>query len=369
MTSDQESTVPAEPQVLLTRETWSHHLGPERQYLGRRKAREEERTRLLQASSPEGLGGKNQDALHANGLAQHVSDQLAQHTCVPNGPAKRKLQEQEKKDNVVPDNVLTGPMVRGSGVRSQGLLSPEHSHKEESAIINASTGPGMVTHTNADAHIVSMEAENSMENSVRQRMKNTMENTPKQKMKKIENLARQMENTMQNPASQRIENTVENPESHKIENTVESPVRQRIAENAVLRATWFSQNLEPGQEETEGWGTPLVGTSPTHQLYDVRAAGDYLNLVAEEEEDEEELCVVRATLGRGFRARAQSFYSICSIDADDLDTDQSQTAEHTSFIQSHIAEPTASIQSHTVEPTAIQSHSVEHTASIRSHTQ
>ncbi|KAK6299588.1 hypothetical protein J4Q44_G00296210 [Coregonus suidteri] len=138
-----------------------HHTslrGVQTSHDGRRKAREEERTRLLQASSPEGLGGKNQDALHANGLAQHVSDQLAQHTCVPDGPAKRKLQEQEKKDNVVPDNVLTGPMVRGSGVRSRGLLSPEHSHKEESAIINASTGPGMVTHTNADAHIVSMEA-------------------------------------------------------------------------------------------------------------------------------------------------------------------------------------------------------------------
>ncbi|XP_064799761.1 la-related protein 4B-like isoform X1 [Oncorhynchus masou masou] len=33
MTSDQESAVPAEPPVLLTRETWSHHLGLERQHL------------------------------------------------------------------------------------------------------------------------------------------------------------------------------------------------------------------------------------------------------------------------------------------------------------------------------------------------
>lgn len=82
-----------------------------------------------------------------------------------------------------------------------------------------------------------------------------------------------MENTMQNSASQRIENTMENPERQKIVNTIESPVRQRIAENEVLWDTWFSRTLDPGQEETEGWRTRLVKTSPTHQLYDVRAGG------------------------------------------------------------------------------------------------
>ncbi|XP_059901705.1 spidroin-2-like [Gadus macrocephalus] len=112
------------------------------------------------------------------------------------------------------------------------------------------------------------------------------------------------------------------------------PLKQKVKDNAAVRASWFRRLPEGpgGQRGPGGWGpagtaaTPVGGGGADPV---VAAATPLPPLVSawrekrpapeeEEEEEEEEECIVTATLGQGFVARTQSFYSICSISAEDL---------------------------------------------------
>lgn len=85
----------------------------------------------------------------------------------------------------------------------------------------------------------------------------------------------------------------------------QSPARQRILESAKIRTLWFLPAESPAAKVTVSDRLQPVGGSQ-HKHTD---------------EDGDEACVV-TTLCRGVERRTQSFYSICSIDVDDLEHDQ-----------------------------------------------
>lgn len=87
--------------------------------------------------------------------------------------------------------------------------------------------------------------------------------------------------------------------------------------NAELRSSWFQQPPPSPPEQLQQlniWpGTPnLQKSSPVGEK----------SSVAPGQEAAEELCVVATTLGQGFETRTRSFYSICPIEAEDLDHEQ-----------------------------------------------
>ncbi|XP_061522349.1 uncharacterized protein LOC133396476 [Phycodurus eques] len=110
----------------------------------------------------------------------------------------------------------------------------------------------------------------------------------------------------------------------------QSPARQNIVENATRRALWFTQNFA-GQKllQPEGcWSASAVvshvncGEVSHNSKLSSSLGQDQVSLISED-------CIVTTTLGQNFQTRTQKFYSICSIDTDDLDHDdhgQAQTS-------------------------------------------
>ncbi|XP_074550131.1 uncharacterized protein LOC141807811 isoform X3 [Halichoeres trimaculatus] len=119
----------------------------------------------------------------------------------------------------------------------------------------------------------------------------------------------------------------------------QSPVKQRIQDNATLRALWFTQRVEEQQRSCSSSPVGLPDSRDdvtVHQISQVSDDQPPLPPVSVCEVTqpgpppavEEEVCVVATTLGQGFETRTRSFYSICPIDADE-DLDHEQVHSHT----------------------------------------
>ncbi|XP_042255238.1 uncharacterized protein LOC121888045 isoform X1 [Thunnus maccoyii] len=297
-----------------------------------------ERRGLLQPPLHDGLNEVTEQVRqHAAAVAQHVCME-EEETRVADGPAKCKPPQDEERPLEPDSKVYTEEASVGSDKtkRSERDLKPGSTHKEEQAIIiTTSTN----IHTNTDtAAGVTHTARPSCE-----------------------------------PAPY-------------MEVPTQSPARQRILENATLRALWFNQ-LPDGQEKPAGsWSAParLPSASWQSNIGVSEVSGDQpLPQVStrwetqrdspradHKDEDGEEVCVVTTTLGQGFKTRTQSFYSICSIDADDLDHDhdhsQSQTAGATHSL--HTAEvETAALPCIVESPVLSQSHTEASTACDQKH--
>ncbi|XP_046880419.1 uncharacterized protein LOC124470535 isoform X2 [Hypomesus transpacificus] len=304
-----------------------------------------ERTNLLQTSIPDGLAGRDQDRRHTASMVQRVCV-MAEVTCLADRSAQPKPPEEGgEKALTGREDVPTGPAVKtgsSGGTRSKGAFKPERTHKEGS-IITTSAGPGPDTlqGTRRSACVPDALAAKSTD---------SCETAP----------------YMDKPC--------------------ESPVKQRIAANATLRATWFSQPATVHDQGGPGCWRSAAARSPANGCLGDSSAvavsgglvlpvqlcegGQRDSLRAQlEEEDEEEECIIRAALGKGFRARAQSFYSLCSIDADDLDPDPSGTAEAETGVLPPTTLPTASDQLQAEESTAFdQSNEAKSVLNLKSHT-
>ncbi|XP_035513120.1 uncharacterized protein LOC118324765 [Morone saxatilis] len=162
-----------------------------------------------------------------------------------------------------------------------------------------------------------------------------------------------------------------------------SPVRQKIIDNATIRSQWFSQPADekkPLNVRSAPARLPCGNCQPPPPPpVSVCQETQQVSPAAELKEEEEEVCVVTTTLGQGFETRTWSFYSICSIDADDLEQDgRSQTAAPPCIVvppvssQSHadardqscVTEPEATGG----EPAPAQSHAAEHSSTAPSQT-
>lgn len=318
-----------------------------------------ERSGLLQPTLHDGLNEvTDQVRQHAAAVAQHVClDE--EETCVANGAAQRKPPEDEETHPELDNKVGTeAPVVSGdSTTRSERDLKPASTHREKGAIIiTTSTN----IHTDTDA-------ETGMTHTARPSC---------------------------GPAPY-------------MEVPTQSPVKQRILENATLRALWFNQ-LPDGQKHqkpTSCWSAParLTPASDTESEVSDDQPPPLVSACQEtqrdspkaehKDEEGEEVCVVTTTLCQGLETRTRSFYSICSIDADDLEHDhvhsQSQTAGAETAALPCIVESPASSQSHpeaftvcdqlyvTVskttsqsqdqEPASVQSHAAEESSTILLH--
>ncbi|XP_038588299.1 uncharacterized protein LOC119913062 [Micropterus salmoides] len=292
-----------------------------------------ERSGLLQPALHNGLNEVTEQVRqHAAAVAQHVClDE--EDTCVADGPAQRKPPEDEDRHQGLDCKVWTEAVSGDITSRSERDLKPASAHEEKGAIINT---------TSTNIHI-DTDAEAGMTHPARPSC---------------------------GPAPY-------------MEVLTQSPVRQKILENATVRALWFNP-LPNGEKQHKPSGclsAPAMLPSANFQG-DVTASEvlsdqppspvsvcqgtlrDFLRPEYEEEEGEE-VCVVATTLGQGFETRTRSFYSICSIDADDLEHDhvhsQSQTAgathsPHTAEVETAalpcIVESPVSSQSHAEAPTA-----------------
>uniref|UniRef100_A0A3Q2XNV1 HTH La-type RNA-binding domain-containing protein n=1 Tax=Hippocampus comes TaxID=109280 RepID=A0A3Q2XNV1_HIPCM len=107
----------------------------------------------------------------------------------------------------------------------------------------------------------------------------------------------------------------------------QSLTRQNIVANATRRAQWFTQNLE-GQKllHPEGYRSGSSGTRgdscskvPRDLTLSSVSHQDRVSLIGED-------CIVTTTLGQDLQTRTQRFYSICSIDTNDLDHDDHSQA-------------------------------------------
>lgn len=287
-----------------------------------------ERSSLLQPPLHDGLNDVTEQVRqHAAAVAQHVCLDEEEKR-VADGPAQRKPAEDEERPPELGNKVWTEAAVAGgdSTTRSERDLKAASTHDKKGAIIiTTSTN----IHTNTETEV-------------------GMTHTGVPSC---------------GPAPY-------------MEVPTRSPAKQKIVENATLRALWFNQ-LPDRHPSKKCWSSParlpsancqgnatgsevsdnqrplpLVSECPETQL-------DYPKAEHNEEEGED-VCVVATTLGQGFETRTRSFYSICSIDADDLEHDhvhsQSQTAGathplHTAEAETAalpcIVESLASGQSHT----------------------
>ncbi|KAM7369615.1 hypothetical protein PAMP_010925 [Pampus punctatissimus] len=247
-----------------------------------------ERRGLLQPPLHDGLSAVTEQVRqHAAAVAQHVCLE-EEKTRVSDGPADWKLPQDEERPLELDNKVWTEAAAVHSDEtrRNERDLKAGSTHEEEQAII-ITTSTNM--HTNTDtAAGVTHTARPSCE-----------------------------------PAPY-------------MEVPTHSPARQKILENATLRASWFTQ-LSEGQEKPAGyWSANCQANIRASNVSDdqpqpaVSACQETQQdpPTAHKDDDGEEACVVTTTLGQGFATRTQSFYSICSIDASDLDHehDQSQTA-------------------------------------------
>ncbi|XP_061660573.1 uncharacterized protein LOC133492433 isoform X2 [Syngnathoides biaculeatus] len=104
----------------------------------------------------------------------------------------------------------------------------------------------------------------------------------------------------------------------------QSPARQNILENATRRALWFTQNFA-GQKLLQPescWSASAVTGKEVSPDSKSGLGHDQVHLKSED-------CIVTTTLDQNFQTRTQRFYSICSIDTNDLDHDdhgQAQTS-------------------------------------------
>lgn len=286
-----------------------------------------ERSSLLQSPLHDGLSEvTDQVRQHAAAVAQHVClDEEETH--VADGPAQRKPPEDEERYPGPDDKVWTeAAVVNGDGTtRTDGDLKPASTHEEKGAIlITASTN----IHTNTDT-------ETGMTHTAR-------------------------------PSC--------GPAPYK-EVPTQSPAKQKILENATLRALWFNQ-LPDGQNHKpeKCWSAPA--RLPSSHVTESKVSDDQPPppLVSEcqetqrgspeaelkEEEGEE---VDTTTLCQGSEKKTLSFYSLCSIDADDLEHDhgQSQTAGATHSLHTAEAE-TAALPCIVESPVSSQSHTEASTA-------
>ncbi|XP_071340641.1 uncharacterized protein [Trachinotus anak] len=330
-----------------------------------------ERSSLLQPPLHDGLNEVTEQVrLHAEAVAQHVCLE-EERTCAAEGPAWRKLLEDEERHPELDNKVCTKVVVanRNSTTQSERDLKPAGSHEEKEAIIIT---PSTNIHTNTDT-----------EAGVAHTARPSCEPAP------------------------------------YMEVPTQSPVRQKILENATLRALWFNQ-LPQGQKQhkpASSWSSPAslpsadcLGDRTVSEVSDdpsllvALCQGKQQDSPEAEHKDEEggEVCAV-TTLCQGFKTRTQSFYSICSIDADDLEHDhdhiQSQTAGATQSVltaeaetaalpcivespvpchsnreastvrdQTYVTESKMTSQSHDEEAASSQSHAAEQSPIVLSHT-
>ncbi|XP_029314061.1 uncharacterized protein LOC115025743 isoform X2 [Cottoperca gobio] len=322
-----------------------------------------ERSSLLQPPLHDGLNEvTDQVRQHAAAVAQHVClDE--EETCAADGLAQRKTAEDEERHPGLDNKVWTegAAVSRDSTTWSKRDLKAASTHDEKGAII-ISTGTNM--HTNTDT-------ESGMTHTAR-------------------------------PSC--------GPAPYK-EVPTRSPAKQKILENATLRALWFNQ-LPDGKKHKQAQATKCWSAHARLPSRSANCRGDITESEVSDdqpplsvcentlrdspeaehkEEEDEEVCVVTTSLCQGFETRTRSFYSICSIDADDLEHDhihsQTQTAGATHSLQAAevetaalpcIVESPVSSQSHTEASTVchqlyvtqsrmtIQSHD-EELASVQSH--
>ncbi|XP_068566365.1 uncharacterized protein [Cebidichthys violaceus] len=273
-----------------------------------------ERSGLLQPPLHDGLSDRVRQ--HAGAVAQHVClDE--EDTRVADGPAQRKTREDEEGhpelDNKVGmDSAVIG---RDGTTRSERALKPAGSHQENKAIINT-TGTNMHSNTDTETHAARPSC---------------------------------------GPAPY-------------MEVPTRSPAKQKILENATLRAQWFNQLPDGEKHKPSKCLSPPArfpsrsangqGDFTEGEASDEQPQRDSPNAEQEEEKEEEgeEVGVGTTALRQGLETRTRSFYSICSIDADDLEHDhQSQTAGETHSL--HTAEGgTAALPCIVESPVSSQSH-------------
>ncbi|XP_040921558.1 uncharacterized protein LOC121200365 [Toxotes jaculatrix] len=328
-----------------------------------------ERSNLLQPPHHDRLSEVTEQVRqHAAAVAQHVCLE-EEETCVPDEPARRKPLEGEDRHPELDNRVCTKVAVanRDSSTRSERDLKPASSHGEKEAII-ITTSTNMHTNTDTEAGMAHMASSE--------------------------------------PAP-------------RMEVSTHSPVRQKILENATIRAHWFNQlPQEQKPNKPSGcWSAPARLSSATClgsvTLSEVSDDQPLLVSLCQEtrhdspkdqhnDEEGEEICVV-TTLCQGFETRTQRFYSICSIDADDLEHDhdhsQSQTAGATQSLltaeaetaalprteespapsqpnikastvcdQTYVTESKMTRQSHDEEAASAPSHAAEQSSTVLSHT-
>lgn len=195
--------------------------------------------------------------LHAEALAQHVSFQ-EEGTHVAHRGAQRKAEEDEEPSG--PDNNTATKTRVDGGSQRERQLKPASAHEENEAIL-ITAGTNVHADTNGGG-----------------------------------------------PGCE--------PAPY-MEVITHSPVRQKILENASLRASWFSQL--PGGQEPQEPGSCWSAAARPPPLVDTCEVTPRDSL----SEKEEEACVV-TTLCQGFGERTQSFYSLVSIDAEDLEPENDQ---------------------------------------------
>ncbi|KAK2859846.1 hypothetical protein Q5P01_004466 [Channa striata] len=303
-----------------------------------------ERSSLLHSPLHNGLQEVTEQVRkHAVAVAQHVSLE-EEETRVPDGLAWRKPVEDEERQS----EVLTKSSVanRDSTTRSERDLKPASTRGEKEAIITTSSTN---MHTNTDT-----------EPSGTHAARPSCEPAP------------------------------------YMEVLTQTPARQRILENATLRTLWFNQ-LPEEQKLSSCWSAPtrlssavlaeseLLRDQPLGITVRHETRPDSLKT----EEKDEEVCVI-TTLCQGFGKKTQSFYSICSIDTDDLEHDLDHSHPQTAGAetlpcseespipsQAHkdtckdIRESKRTSQSHDEEPVTTPSHAALPSASIpsRSHSE
>ncbi|KAI3355483.1 hypothetical protein L3Q82_018319 [Scortum barcoo] len=274
-----------------------------------------ERSGLLQPPLHDGLNEvTDQVRQHAAAVAQHVClDE--EETCAADGAARRR---QDEETHPEPGNKVGKEVAvvrRDSTTRSYRELKPASTHEEKGAII-ITTSTNIHTDTEAEAGVTHGPGCG---------------------------LAPYMEVPTQ------------------------SPIKQRILENATLRALWFNQ-LPEGQKHKKpasSWSAPARLTPASHGESQVSHDPPPVSVCQEtprdspeaehKDEEGEEVCIVTTTLCEGLETRTRSFYSICSIDADDLEHDHVQPGtagetQHTAEAQT--AAPLCSVES----PARSQSH-------------
>ncbi|KAF0028553.1 hypothetical protein F2P81_019640 [Scophthalmus maximus] len=320
-----------------------------------------ERSSLLQPPLHNGLTEVTEQVRqHAAAVAQHVCLE-GEETSVPGGPARRTTLEHEARIPGLDDKVCTWVAVAGRDSETCRVGDLKPVEEKEAIIITTSTN----IHSNRDTEAGVL-------------------HTPRPSCE---------------PAPY-------------MEVLTQSPVRQKILENA--RALWVNQ-LPEGHKPARCLSAPT--RLPTASVAVSEVSGDQLASVCrgtqrdhpeavheDEEGDDEgddEVGVV-TTLCQGFETRTRSFYSICSIDADDLEHDQdhirSQTAgatrapgtaeagtaalprtaespvhsqsltEVSAVLQTYVTQSNTTCQSRDAkEATSAQLHSAEQSSTILSH--
>lgn len=286
-----------------------------------------ERSGLLQPPLHDGLNEVTEQVRrHAAAVAQHVClDE--EETCVADGGADRKPSEDEEKKPEVENKVCPEAAVISRDGDTRNERDPKAaSTQEETGAIIITTSTNIHSNTDAEAGVT---------------------HTPR-------------------PSC--------GPAPYK-EVPTQSPVKQKILENATIRASWFSSHPDGQKQHKQlsGWSAParLHSGDSQDSVTESEVSGEPppvsvcqgpqgVNPGAERNDEEgEEVCVVTTTLGQGFETRTRSFYSICSIDADDLEHDhvhsQSQTAGATQSLQTAEVE-TAALPCIVESPASSQSH-------------